>query len=63
MIEWDNRIKYNFNYLKKNIDITKFLKLATKYKWNFNDETDILDEQVANFKVIEVGVLTSMSRN
>ena len=46
MIEWDNRIKYNFNYLKKNIDITKFLKLATKYKWNFNDETDILDGAV-----------------
>ena len=46
MIEWDNRIKYDFNYLKKNIDIRKFLKLATKYKWNFNDETDILDGAV-----------------
>ena len=46
MLEWDNRIKYNFNYLKKNIDIKKFLKLVTKYKWNFNHETDILDGAV-----------------
>lgn len=38
MYEIDNRVKYNFNYLKKNIDINKFLKLAPKYKWNFNDE-------------------------
>ena len=50
MIEWDNRIKYNFNYLKKNIDIKKFLKLVTKGKgkWDFNDEVgpDILDGAV-----------------
>lgn len=36
MFEFDDRVKYNFNYLKKNIDIKKFLKLAPKYKVNFN---------------------------
>ena len=42
MYEFDRRVKYNFNYLKKNIDIEKFLKLLPKNKWNFNKEIDIL---------------------
>ncbi len=33
----DERIKYNFNYLKKNLDIKKFLKII-KEKTSFNDD-------------------------